>query len=167
MSEGFSDRRAGGRALADVLRNYAGAGDVVVLALPRGGVPVAVEVAMALGAPLGLLLPGEDNPVDFGSALPAPLDGMTAIVIDDGVITGATMCAALKSLRGNKPAWIVVAVPVAPPQAQDLIGTAADEFVAACTPEDFDRLDRYYRNFDPVEDDEVQRLLAQARAAGC
>src|SRR5256885_10451400 len=53
---GFADRREAGRRLADELERYAGRDDVVVLALPRGGVPVGYEVARALGAPLDVFL---------------------------------------------------------------------------------------------------------------
>lgn len=94
--------------------------------------------------------------------LPVPIEGRTVILVDDGLITGASMCAALMALRASKPAWIVVAVPVAPPGAQERIGTAADEFVCALSPPDFSRVGQYYRNFEPPSDQEMRALLARA-----
>ena len=96
-----------------------------------------------------------------GSRQPVPIEGRTVIVVDDGLVTGASMCAALLALRASKPAWIVVAVPVAPPGAQERIGTAADEFVCALSPADFSRVGQYYQNFEPPGDEEVRALLAR------
>jgi putative phosphoribosyl transferase len=208
----FNDRIAAGSALARRLLGYAGRNDVVVLGLPRGGVPVAWEVARVLGCPLELLLvhklgmPDRGGPVAGaiagGGALqvdpqvvtnervsPQQLDqivasesldlirrhalycgnrqlvsleGRTVIVVDDGVVTGGTMRAALKALRSAKPAWIVVAVPVAPPEAQDLIGTAADEFVCLANPADFQSVGQYYRDFGQTSDEEIRGLVARA-----
>ena len=90
------------------------------------------------------------------------LEGRTVIVVDDGVVTGGTMRAALTALRSSKPAWIVVAVPVAPPEAQDLIGTAADEFVCLASPPDFQSVGQYYRDFGRTSDEEIRGLVARA-----
>lgn len=208
----FADRFAAGYALSQRLLAYAGRSDVVVLALPRGGVLVGWEVASVLGAPLDFLLvrklgvphrPGLtlgaiasggarylDPQAVAGSGLspqqleqliatesgelarrdagyrgarqPVPIEGRTVIVVDDGLVTGASVCAALLALRASKPAWIVVAVPVAPPGAQERIGTAADEFVCALSPPDFSRVGQYYQNFEPPGDEEVRALLARA-----
>jgi putative phosphoribosyl transferase len=208
----FSDRAAAGRALAGQLQGYAGRDDVVVLALPRGGVPVAWEVARALGAELDLLsvrklgVPYQPelamgaiasggamyvdrqivascdvSPQQLEQAIadenrelarreglyrgthePARIEGRTVIVVDDGVATGASMRAALLALRSAKPAWIVVAVPVAPPSAQDRIGTAADEFVCLLNSPDFRSVGQYYRDFDQISDKQVFDLLAHA-----
>ena len=215
MSDLFTDRAAAGRALADRLQAYAGRKDVVVLALPRGGVPVAAEVARALGAPLDLLIvrklgaPRQPelalgaiasagamhidskivascgvsarqldeiiaaeslevirrHALYCGKRAAVPVDGRTVIVVDDGVATGASMRAALVALRSAKPAWIVVAVPVAPAEAQELIGTAADEFVCVLSPPDFRGLDQYYLDFAQTGDDQVRDLLARAQPA--
>jgi putative phosphoribosyl transferase len=208
----FNDRIAAGSALASRLLAYAGRHDVVVLGLPRGGVPVAWEVARVLGSPLELLLVRKlgvpdrsglivgaiagggalnvdpqvvaDNRVSpqqldeivaseslelirrhalySGNRQLVSLEGRTVIVVDDGVATGGTMRAALKALRSAKPAWIVVAVPVAPPEAQDLIGTAADEFVCLASPPDFQRVGQYYRDFGQTSDEEIRGLVARA-----
>src|SRR5215472_18285018 len=158
----FRDRTDAGRRLAEKLTAYADRPDIVVLALPRGGVPVAFEVAMALGAPLDVFLvrklgaPGHEElamgaiasggvvvmndevvkamHVEADEILDAiaaerrelarreeayrdgrpPVDvrGKTVILIDDGLATGSTMRAAVKALRRQGPARIVVAVPI-------------------------------------------------------
>jgi len=208
----FNDRIAAGSALASRLLGYAGRNDVVVLGLPRGGVPVAWEVARVLGCPLELLLVRKLGMPDRGGLVAGAiagggalqvdpqvvahervspqqvdqivasesldlirrhalycgnrqlvsLEGRTVIVVDDGVVTGGTMRAALKALRSAKPAWIVVAVPVAPPEAQDLIGTAADEFVCLANPADFQSVGQYYREFGQTSDEEIRGLVARA-----
>ncbi|HXD40425.1 MAG TPA: phosphoribosyltransferase family protein [Ramlibacter sp.] len=215
MSDLFTDRAAAGRALADRLQAYAGREDVVVLALPRGGVPVASEVARALHAPLDLLIvrklgvprrpqlamgaiaSGGASYIDpkimadcgvstrqldeiiaaeslelirrhalyCGKRAAVPVEGRTVIVVDDGVATGASMRAALVALRSAKPAWIVVAVPVAPPEAQELIGTAADEFLSVLNPPEFGSVAQYYRDFGQIADEQVRNLIARAPAA--
>lgn len=208
----FDDRFVAGYALSQRLPAYAGRSDVVVLALPRGGVLVGWEVAAALGAELDFLLvrklgvphrPGLslgaiasggarylDPQALAGSGLtpqqleqliatesaelarrdasyrevqrPVPTEGRTVIVVDDGLVTGASVRAALLALRASKPAWVVVAVPVAPPGAQERIGTAADEFVCVLSPADFSHIGQYYQNFEPPSDEEVRALLARA-----
>lgn len=212
MSALFADRVAAGGALAQQLQAYAGRDDVVVLALPRGGVPVAWEVAQVLGARLDVLMvrrlcvpyqtklamgaiagggtvfidrqivassgvsPRQLQDVlaaegqEFvrcrafyrGAREPVGLQGRTVIVVDDGIATGASMRAALTALRIAKPEWIVVAVPAAPPGAQDRIGTAADEFVSVMNTPDFRSVGQYYRDFGQVSDEQVRRLLAYA-----
>lgn len=208
----FADRSGAGHALARHLQAYAKREGIVVLALPRGGVPVAREVARALhakleilpvrklcvphrpGLTLGAIASGGACYIDpqavtssgltqqqldqliatesrelarrdaayRGLRQPVPLEGRTVIVVDDGLETGASVCAALLALRASKPAWIVVAVPVAPPGAQERIGTAADEFVCALSPPDFSSVGQYYQDFEPPGDEEVRALLAGA-----
>ncbi len=212
MTDLFADRAAGGRILAQLLTGYAGRSDVVVLALPRGGVPVAREVALTLRAPLDILLvrklgvpqspelamgaiaSGGALYVDplivasahvgreqldaiiaaeghelarrearyLGTAKRPRLEGNIVIVVDDGIATGASMCAALLALRSAKPAWVVVAVPVAPREAQERIGTAADEFVCALSADDFHSVSQFYRDFRQTSDEEVRALLGLA-----
>ncbi|MDZ7826151.1 MAG: phosphoribosyltransferase [Gammaproteobacteria bacterium] len=208
----FEDRRAGGIALAELLTGYAGRDDVMVLALPRGGVPVAREVARALGAPLDVLVvrklgaPGREElamgAIATGGARvlneaviralgvdaeqlraetehqqmelgrrerayrgdrPWPeLAGRTLIVVDDGFATGATMKAAVRALRLFEPREILVAVPVAPDNAEKEMSRLADRFIAVATPADFVAVGRWYRDFEQTTDDEVRQLLAQA-----
>lgn len=210
MTPLFQDRTAAGHELAGHLQAYAGRDDVVVLALTRGGVPVAWEVARALmtqmdllvvrklvlrnqpDVVLGAIASGGARYIDpkamaasgmdlaqlediiatesrqlaqrealyRGARKAARVEGRTVVVVDDGVATGASMCAALMALRSAKPAWIVVAVPVAPPGAQERIGTAADEFVCVRAPTDFSSIGQCYRDFEPVGDEQVRTLLA-------
>jgi predicted phosphoribosyltransferase len=209
----FHDRTAAGRLLADKLAGYAQRPDLLVLALPRGGVPVAFEVARRLGASLDVFVvrklgvPGQDElamgaiasgnvrvlnddvvgylniPPDvieavaaresqelerrerfYRSGRPLPeIAGRIVILVDDGLATGSTMRAAIKAVRRLEPARIVVAVPVAPPSTCTELGLEVDEVVCLLTPEPFDSVGRWYRNFTQTTDREVQQLLEKAR----
>ena len=213
----FSDRIQAGRQLARALDRYRGK-DVVVLALPRGGVPVAREVALHLKAPIDLLLVRKigvpmqpelamgavidgDDPVvvrnahvirlawisadEFEQACQKELAeierrraryvgqratievaGRVAIIIDDGVATGATVRAAIGGLRRRKPSKIVVAVPVAPPETVVALQQEADEVVCLEQPRFFEAIGFYYADFRQVSDDEVIRILAAPTGAG-
>ncbi len=86
-------------------------------------------------------------------------DGRTVIVVDDGLATGATMIAALHGLRQQKPARLVCAVPVAPPDTLEKVRTLADEAVCLETPEWFQAVGQFYQDFQQVEDEEVIALL--------
>lgn len=90
-----------------------------------------------------------------------PLDaaGRVVIAVDDGVATGATMIAALHSLRERHPAQLVCAVPVATPEALQRLRQHADEVVCLHTPQDFDAVGRFYQHFPQVDDAEVMALL--------
>lgn len=211
----FPDRSEAGRRLADRLLSLRDQ-NPVVLALPRGGVPVAFEVARALAAPLDLVLvrkigapfheelaigaiaDGGEPELVTDTELVADLNvtpaylertrtaalqeierrravylrdrppeevaGRTAIVIDDGVATGATMLAALRATRRRKPARLVLAVPVAPEDTLKKLGDEVDETVCLSTPADFFAVGQFYHAFPQLRDDEVIRLLDQARA---
>ncbi|HEX7047967.1 MAG TPA: phosphoribosyltransferase [Gammaproteobacteria bacterium] len=209
----FADRSDAGRRLAQQLQEFAGRDDVLVFGLPRGGVPVAAEVAGALGAPLEVMvvrklgLPAQPelamgaiasggayvvNPqvieqtgvsdAQLHSAIerervelerrehayrgnrPFPdVSNHTVIVVDDGFATGATMRAAVQALRQYAPREIVVAVPVAPPHVQDSTLREADRFIALLQPAPFYAVGQWYRNFDQTPDEEVTRLMQQAR----
>ncbi|HUZ09043.1 MAG TPA: phosphoribosyltransferase family protein [Acidimicrobiales bacterium] len=209
----FRDRVEAGRRLADRLL-YLGDQDVVVLGLPRGGVPVAFEVAAALGAPLDVIVVrklgvpfqpefgmgaiGEDgvrivNPevvrmagVDeaelaaverrerrelerragrFRSVRPrVPLQGRTAVIVDDGIATGSTARAACQVARAHGAARVVLAVPVAPRSSVVELAGVADEVVCLDSPEPFFAVGQWYRNFSQTSDQEVVDLLQ--RAAG-
>lgn len=210
--EPFGDRRAAGRELAQHLSDYADGDDVVVLGLPRGGVPVAYEVARALRAPLDMLVvrklgvPGHeelamgaiasggvevrndqviaDARVDDelleavagherielarrertyrGDRPPVDVAGRTALVVDDGLATGATMRAAVAALRERGAAVIVVAVPIAAPAVCTEMGAIVDEIVCLRTPEPFVAIGLWYRDFEPTADDEVRGLIEDA-----
>jgi len=92
---------------------------------------------------------------------PADPAGRIAIVVDDGIATGASMIAALHAVRAKQPARLVCAVPVAPPDSLAQIRPYADEVVCLETPEEFMAVGQFYRHFEQVEDDEVVALLAQ------
>lgn len=87
--------------------------------------------------------------------------GRVAIVVDDGIATGASMIAALHAVRARKPAKLVCAVPVAPPESLESLRPYADELVCLEAPEDFMAVGQYYLHFEQVEDAEVVELLAR------
>lgn len=207
----FANRCAAGRQLARRLASYRHH-DPIVLALPRGGVPVAYEVAHALEAPLGILVvrkivaPARPSLVigavthgasyideetvalagiarDYVDASlaregriaerllrslqedgPEPeLKDCTAIVVDDGIVTGATALVAIEVVRQRRPARIVLAAPVCAPDAYEKLRTRADDVVYITRPDDFRVLAGWYADFTPVRDAEVRRLLKLAR----
>ena len=209
----FADRRDAGRVLAGLLTKYANRDDVLVLALPRGGVPVAFEVAHALRAPLDVFIvrklgvPGHEElamgaiatggvrvlnedvvgalslsttvsdavaareekelerreRIYRGARTPPDVRERTVILVDDGLATGSTMRAAVAALRKQRPARIVVAVPVAAAETCEEFKTEVDETVCAATPRMFNGVGRWYEDFSQTSDDEVHELLAQAR----
>jgi putative phosphoribosyl transferase len=212
MERPFTDRREAGRLLAQHLAPYASRRDVVVLALPRGGVPVAFEVAAALGAPLDVLpvcklgMPWQaelamgalsSNGAQFvdealvreagvsvaqlqsalatarielgrrearyrGERPPVSVAGRVALVVDDGMATGASLQAAARALATLGPARIIAAVPVAPALARSRLGNAVDELVSVLSPQHFYSVGQFYLDFDQVGDDTVRELLDEA-----
>lgn len=100
----------------------------------------------------------------FRDGHPAPrVAGRVVIVVDDGVATGATMRAAVQAVRSRRPARIVVAVPVGAPLTCAVLRAEADELVCLYEPEPFLAVGCYYQDFEPTDDTEVQRVLAEAR----
>jgi putative phosphoribosyl transferase len=208
----FENRADAGRQLAQALACYKDQ-QPVVLALPRGGVPVAAEVATALDAPLDLILVRKigvpmqpelamgavvdgDKPLivrnediialagideaEFNNVCEAELaeierrrqrylghrpraavEGKTAIVIDDGVATGATTRAALRATRARKPKRLVLAVPVAPTESLAELREEADEVVCLEDHEDFGAIGYFYADFRQTSDQEVIDTLAR------
>lgn len=206
----FADRRDAGRQLADVVGALS-LGDAVVLGLPRGGVPVAAEVARAIRAPLDVLvvrklgLPhrpevamgaiGEDGAevvnedvvgmagvtaVEFaaverreraeldarvrrfrGDRGPVPIAGRTALIVDDGIATGATARVACRVARVRGASRVVLAVPVASPRAIESL-PEADEIVCVEAPVGFMSVGMHYLDFRQTRDEEVAAILAAA-----
>lgn len=101
-----------------------------------------------------------------GSRPKAALGARVVIVADDGLATGATMQAALWAVRREKPASIVVAVPVGAVDTVERLAESADEMVCLKAPEDFGAVGRFYRLFDQVSDEEVVAILERRRTAG-
>jgi putative phosphoribosyl transferase len=212
MERAFPNRIEAGRLLAEKLEKYAGRDDVIVLGLPRGGVPAANEVAKHLRAPLDVFIvrklgvpgfeelaagaiasggvrvlnedvlsaiPHADQAVEaltaretielqrreqiYREGRPAPeLRDRIAILVDDGLATGATMRAAIKALRQRGAAKIVVAVPVGPPDTCHEIEQQADETICLSTPEFFQAVGQYYEDFTQTTDEDVRDLLGDA-----
>ncbi|MFN8160947.1 MAG: hypothetical protein U0R52_07895 [Solirubrobacterales bacterium] len=150
---GFGDRRQAGRALGARLSHLRGL-DPVVVAVPRGGVPVGYEVAAALDAPLGVLA--------VRGGLTVGVAGRAAIVTDDGVAAGGPDLAALEAIRKRGPRRLVLAVPVCPPDSLKRLTRLTDEVVCLISPAHMIAVGHWYRDFTPVSEDEVLRLLAAA-----
>ena len=213
----FEDRTEAGRLLAQELARFASEWPVV-LALPRGGVPIGLEIARALDAPLDLVLVRKIGaPFQPELAVGAVVDGSSpetvlnrdvlehfqigdsyiaeasrqqleeierrrqlyragrpkveiagrsAIVVDDGIATGATMEAALRATRRREPRRLVLATPVAPPETIERLRPQVDEVACLATPQHFGAIGAFYRDFRQLSDDDVIRLLAEAAAFG-
>jgi putative phosphoribosyl transferase len=99
-----------------------------------------------------------------GDRPPLAFAGKTVIVVDDGLATGSTMQAAVAVIRQGKPARVVVAVPVAPPDTLERLGNVVDELVYLETPDPFFAVGSWYVDFDQVEDEEVIDLLRKSRS---
>ena len=95
---------------------------------------------------------------------PVPIEGCTAVVVDDGIATGATMRAALKAVRVRRPARLVLAVPVAPSDTLAELSTEVDLVVCLEQPRPFESVGQHYIDFEQVDDDEVVAALDSARS---
>ena len=212
----FADRVDAGRRLGTRMKSILSrpappATDLLVLAIPRGGVVVGAEVATALSSPLDLVIPRkvatpfseelaigavtEDGLVLIDDALvdrlgiskeyireeadrqlaeirrrmdryrgrrPLPeIAGKTVILVDDGIATGHTVRAALKSLRRRHPGHLVLAVPVAPPDTLGELEPLADRTVCLESPEFFAAVGQFYEDFSQTTDQEVIDLLTR------
>jgi putative phosphoribosyl transferase len=213
MKDLFRDRVEAGQLLADELTKYAQRKDVIVLGLPRGGVPVAFEVAKKLHAPLDVFVvrklgvPGHRElamgaiatggirvlneevvsglgisqlTIDAvaaeeqrelarrelayrGHHASSSIRGKTVILVDDGIATGSTLRAAVRALRQQQPARLVVAVPTAAPSSYAELKHQVDEMIALMTPADFYAVGQWYEDFGQTTDAEVTSLLERAR----
>ena len=203
----FEDRVDAGRQLAKALAAYRGR-HPVVLAIPRGGVPLGRSVADALAGDLDVVLVrklgapynpefavgsvGESGKVfvaDYAERAGADsryiaeeadrqretirrrraqynevhdsvnLAGRTIIVVDDGLATGTTMCAALQEVRACKPARLICAVPVGSPEAIARVRPLCEAVVCLAIESDFGGVGQFYRDFRQVEDEAVLSIL--------
>ena len=215
----FLTRAHAGRLLADRLVHFR-ARDPVVVAMPRGGVPVGYEIARALEAPLdvvivrklgspgqpelaiGALVDGDRPEVVLNPEIvratgadqvhlereierqlqlarareeryrrgraAVPIEGRPAILVDDGMATGATARAAVRGLRRRGPGSIVLAVPVAAPDALEVLRGEVDDVVCLHSPRTFSSVGAFYEDFGQTTDEEVVELLdaSAARRAG-
>jgi putative phosphoribosyl transferase len=209
----FHDRSDAGRVLAGAVSGL-DLRDPVVLALPRGGVPVGYEVARALGAPLDVFVArkvGAPRHPEYGIGAIAEGDGVVAdrgalssfgltpdhweqlvarerdelarrvqryrpggdlpsvagrdvVLVDDGLATGVTAEAALRSLRALGPRRLVLAVPVCPPDTAQRMRSFADDVVCISAPESFRAVGQWYEDFRQTSDQEVLELLDRAAA---
>lgn len=91
--------------------------------------------------------------------------GRIAVIVDDGIATGSSMLAAIRSVRARKPRKLVVAIGVAPPQSLDSIEAEADEVVCLYAPEEFHAVGQFFADFSEVTDDMVVRALSGAARA--
>ncbi|MDP1658541.1 MAG: phosphoribosyltransferase family protein [Methylotenera sp.] len=203
----FFNRDEAANMLAERLKAYKGK-NALILAIPRGAVPMAKIIADVLGGTYDVVLVrklraplypefaigsvdenGWTYIADYATSAGAdseyieyekqyqmdvikkrraqytpirpPIDpaGRIVIVIDDGLATGATMISALHGLRNRKPAKLICAVPVSPPDTLKKIEDLADEVICLETPSDFQAVGQFYSHFPQVEDDEVIEIL--------
>ena len=210
----FEDRADAGRALVQEVRKWH-LDDPLILGLPRGGVPVAYEIARALGAELDTLIVRKlgapfqpelaigaiasggirvinDDVMALASGLSPDvlekivareqlelqrrettyrgdrahpsMNGRNVVIVDDGMATGATMRAAVESVRSQSPASITVAVPTASRDAIRTIKSLADRVVCLEAPAAFFAVGEWYRDFSQTTDGEVRRLLDKQAA---
>lgn len=207
----FRDRRSAGQQLGGLLagRNWS---SPLVLALPRGGVPVALEVALALNAPLDIFVArkvGAPRHREFGIGAVAEggisifdersvfrlglsraqleklvhaeeqelrrrvqhyragrtlpdLKHRDVILVDDGLATGVTAQAGLKSLKLQDPARLILAAPVCASETRDRLAPFADEVICLACPKPFMAVGLFYDDFSQTTDAEVMELVGQA-----
>ena len=207
----FRDRVAAGAELAREVSQFSARQDLkpLVLGIPRGGVPVAAEVARRLDADLDVVVARKlGSPISpelaigavtanggrylneeiieglgvspeylervtteqseearrrearfRGSRPKLDIRGRVVIVVDDGLATGATMRAAVRSVRMGRPASLVIAIPVGPVSTCADLRREADEVVCLYEPDPFWAVGLYYQDFGPIEDAEVIRIL--------
>jgi len=214
FAQPFPDRRAAGIQLAHAIRLRATPTPSLVLGLPRGGVPVAYEVARALHVPLDVMpvrkigMPGNPE-VAIGAIAgstvvrdadpaaqmptrvfevllrseraelrrrertyrrglpPLKLQGMSVLLVDDGLATGCTMLAAVREARRLKATVVVAAAPIASDNAEALLRTEADTVITLDIAVNLSSVGEWYDDFEQVADSEVCELLAHsALAAG-
>lgn len=205
----WRDRREAGRYLAEALKEFKNK-DVLVLAIPRGGVVVGDEVATALNAALDVVVPRKigapfnpelaigaiaadgskvldqnliqrlDVSEEYlkkeierqteeikrriseyrGGRSPLEIEEKTVILVDDGVATGATTLAAIKYLRNKKPAQIILAIPVGPPDTVEKLKKEVDRLICLSIPSLFYAVGQFYEQFEQTTDQEVVDIIS-------
>lgn len=206
----FKDRIDAGKQLVKKLLSYKNQENTIVIGLPRGGVPVAYEIAQSLNLPLDIVCPRKIGaPMNKEFAIgaitetglgifdeetivrlhiskgyiqeevekekniakhrlevyrkgrpPRNFKKKCIIIVDDGLATGATMKAAIQSIRAAGASKIIVAIPVAPPDTLEEIGAQVDEIICLDAPLFFQTVGQFYKDFTPTEDEEVISLMA-------
>jgi putative phosphoribosyl transferase len=208
----FQHRRHAGERLAEQLAEHAGRPGAIVLAIPKGGVPIGAEVARRLGLPLDVVVtrrvcaPGARNEVigavgpdgvlvtdvvptpeasaaELGAEIarqrravrrseralragqpPLRLEGRTVLLVDDGMITGASMRAAVAWARMHLAGRVVVAVPVAPARTIEQVAREADELFCLASPVELTSLGPCYQQFPSLDTGDLAAELARAHA---
>lgn len=200
----YHDRAEAAALLASRLKQYEGK-NAIILAIPRGGVPVGYGIAKALHLPLEITMAKKiGHPSNPEYAIGAvsldefyldeevspqyiqketarikeelslrlqnfmngrkltDLKGKNVIVVDDGIATGRTLVACIKSIRKRNPAKLIIAAPVASVHASSIMRSLADEFVCPLVSPEFYAVGQYYEDFDQVSDEEVKGFLTKA-----
>jgi len=210
MNKKFLNRKAAGVALAEKLVEWKSQPGIV-LAIPRGGIPVAAEIAAVLHWPLGLLwvkkighpfsqelaigavteseiYTGQEVEITdpyvqsaaegirdrFASMKKALQDSTdklnfkdkVIIIVDDGIATGHTLLAAIRQVRKKKPATVIAAIPVAPPEAIHTIETEANKVIVLHQPEYFTGISGFYEDFKQLTTEEAAACLAESSMKG-
>lgn len=204
----FRDRIEAGNLLVNKLEKYRNS-DAIILAIPRGGIPLGFIIAQNLNVPLEVVLSKKighpfhkeyaigavtlknrilsDAAADvsqsyieseteniraklnkrfsdyYGDHKPLPLKDKILIVVDDGIATGNTILSIIKMLHDENPKKILVAIPVAPPDAIKKLKASPyiDEVICLLVPNNFRAVGQFYQNFDQVDDTEVKQLLSK------
>lgn len=210
----FKNREEAGRLLAEeILKIKNELKDPILLAIPRGGVVVAYEIAKVLRAPLDLVIPrklgaplnpelaigavAQDGSIyldekliaqvgastDYiqneikkqvkeierrlkkyrGDISPPVLKNRSVVLVDDGIATGSTMRVAISYVKKQEPHSTIVAVPVAPPDSIEELRPEVDRIICLSTPSLFFAIGQFYYDFRQVSDEEVIRILAEAK----
>ena len=152
----FSDRATAGELLAKELIGYREK-DVVVQGISDGGVITAHPVADALDGTLDIKCFSER----------VPLANRVVILVDDGVVTGRTMEAAILDARQYQPKKIIVAVPVGPEEVIRKISKLADETFCLVCPSEFAALDQFYEIFPEVQGKDITAIVVQEIRRDC
>jgi putative phosphoribosyl transferase len=203
----YHDRNDAAIVLSERLQKFKGT-NAIILAIPRGGVPIGCDLATDLQLPVEIALAKKighpSNPEyavgavtledayfdeEAESISPGYLDkeakkikaelasrlrnfmpgkkltslrGKNVIIVDDGIATGRTLIACIRSVRKKKPAKLIVAAPVASSHAASVLSPLTDEFICPLISPEFYAVGQFYENFPQVSDEEVKLLLTKS-----